>query len=94
MYININCEEFVEAFDRMDRSSNFTVTGRKALFEYLEQLQNDTSQVIELDVIALCCEYKESTDDEFRSSYTEVDPNTCEHIIAQLNNGHWLFRNF
>lgn len=52
-------DEFVDSFDRCNRSNNFSVQGRAALFEYLEQLEDDLGEEIELDVIALCCEYSE-----------------------------------
>lgn len=33
--------------------------GRFALFEYLEDLESGTGEEIELDVIAICCDYSE-----------------------------------
>jgi hypothetical protein len=55
----INSYEFERAFVDMNRSEQFSYAGRNALFEYLEQLEEDTGEEIELDVIALCCEYAE-----------------------------------
>ena len=52
--------DFDDAFS-MNRSDSFSYHGRKALFEYLEQLEEDCDMEIELDVIALCCEYSEYT---------------------------------
>ena len=51
--------EFVDAFDKVNRSSHFSYEGRQALFEYLEQLEEDTGEEIELDVIAFCSDYSE-----------------------------------
>lgn len=46
----------------MDRKENFSIEGRRALFEYLEQLEDDCGEEIEFDCVALCCEYSEYAD--------------------------------
>ena len=51
--------QFIEAFDRMDRGNNFSQGGRSFLFEYLCECEEGTGEEIELDVIALCCEWSE-----------------------------------
>ena len=38
---------------------NFTYEGKKALFEYLENLEEKTGEKIELDIVALCSKYTE-----------------------------------
>jgi len=57
---NICFCEFCDAFRDMDRNENFSYEGKRALFDYLEQYSEDTGQDIELDVIALCCDYYEN----------------------------------
>lgn len=57
MFQTVTSSDFCNAFDRADRSANFSYKSRTALFEHLEDVAPDT----ELDVIALCCEYEEST---------------------------------
>jgi hypothetical protein len=51
--------EFVQAFDDYNRGDSFSIAGRRALFDYLDQLGDDIGQEIELDVIAICCDYSE-----------------------------------
>jgi len=94
MFIEVNFHAFQDAFRHCDRQEQFTYTAQRALFEYLEQLEEDMGEKIELDVIALCCEYAEATDCEFRESYPDENPEDCEHVIASLDNGHWLYRQF
>lgn len=94
MYLDINFHAFQDAFKHADRKENFTCTAQRALFDYLEQLEEDLDEKIELDVIALCCEYAEATDCEFREDYPDENPEDCEHMIAKLDNGHWLYRQF
>jgi len=54
--------EFVNRFDEIDRSNNFTHWGRVALFKHLEQYEEDTGTELEFDPIALCCEFSEYED--------------------------------
>lgn len=51
--------QFCDAFTAMDRQDTYTYAGKRALFDYLEELEGDTGEEIELDVVALCCEYTE-----------------------------------
>jgi len=41
------------------RPDNFTRAGLFALVEYLEEYEESTGETIELDVIAICCDYRE-----------------------------------
>ena len=43
----------------MGRGDQFSYEAKSALFEYLEEYEQDTETEIELDVIALCCDYSE-----------------------------------
>ncbi len=94
MDIEVNFHAFQDAFRSCGRQEQFTYTAQRALFDYLEDLENDCGVEIELNVVALCCEYAESTDCEFRECYPDIDPDNCEHIIAHLDNGHWLYQQF
>lgn len=70
MYTDVNFNDFRDAFRRFDRLDNFTYEGARALFDYLEQYEEDTGERIELDVIALCCEYNEYENlEEFQRDY-------------------------
>ena len=69
MKTSINKYEFRDAFARMGRSNNFSYDGLGVLFDYFESFEEDTGEEIELDVIAICCEFNESTPDEIRADY-------------------------
>lgn len=56
---SIGLNQFQDAFKNMGRDNQFSRAGLRALFEYLEQYEQDTGEEIELDVIALCCDYSE-----------------------------------
>lgn len=51
--------EFVRAFDEFNRSENFSIPARRALYEYLTDMEDETEQETELDVIAICCDFSE-----------------------------------
>lgn len=94
MYLSVNFHAFQDAFRHCDRQEQFTYTAQRALFDYLEQYEEEFGESMELDVIALCCEYAEATEDEFKDSYPDENVDDCEHIIARLSNGHILYRQF
>jgi hypothetical protein len=50
---------FIEAFRACGRESQFSVHALRALFDHLERWEEDTDTELELDPIALCCEWSE-----------------------------------
>ena len=64
--------DFRNAF-RSIRPDNFSYEGLTALYEYLNELSEDLGEDIELDVIALCCDYTEYSEDEARREFN-IDP--------------------
>ena len=68
---NVNFGRFVDAF--RIRKENFSHKGLRALFDYLEQCEEDTGEEMELDVIGLCCEYAEYESlEDIQKDYSEV----------------------
>lgn len=68
MKVTLSRHEFVRMFDTYNRSNNFSVEAREALFDYFEEIDAD----MELDVIAVCCEYSEYESlEEFQKDYSE-----------------------
>ena len=59
MKTTVSRYDFERAFADFNRQDNFTYEGLGLLFDYLEEYEQDSGQEIELDVIALCCEYAE-----------------------------------
>lgn len=73
----IDEHEFVQAFDDYNRSDNFTIAARRALFDYYEDYSDSTGQPFELDVIAICCDWSELSEDEIRTDY-DLSPEELE----------------
>jgi len=76
--------------------NNFSYEGLQELFAYYEQLENDTGEQIELDVVAICCEWTEyESKQEMLETYgmenrEEIENNTT---VLKVKN-HYLVRNF
>ena len=50
---------FVEAFRHAGRETQFSVPARRALFAHLEEFEEESGKELELDPIAICCEFAE-----------------------------------
>lgn len=61
----INASDFMQAFHNFNRYDQFGYQALNVLFEYLEECDPD----MELDVIALCCEYSHESWKEIASDY-------------------------
>lgn len=56
----ISFSQFHDAFKLWETyKDNFTYNGLHALFDYLEEYEQSTGEEVELDVVALCCDYAE-----------------------------------
>ena len=74
MKTSVNFCDFQDAFSRMNRGNNFTYEGLRALFDYLERYEEECDAEVELDVIALCCEYTEySNIEEVKENYDGIE---------------------
>ena len=51
------------------RPNNFTVSGLRVLFDYLDELSDDCGQAFEFDAIAIACEYSEMDAIEIYNRY-------------------------
>ena len=59
LIIKADVNDFIRRFDEMGRKDQFSYDGKVALYDHLNNLSDDTGDDIELDVIALCCEWSE-----------------------------------
>jgi len=75
--------DFERAFERL---GNFSYHGLDALFNYLEDFEDSTGEEVELDVIALCCEYTEYVDFEhFQNKYYTREQIHNEDCIMNID---------
>lgn len=66
----INFSQFCDSFEGSYKD-HFSYKGKQALFDYLEEYEDSCDTEVELDVVALCCEYTEYEDaEEYDRAYT------------------------
>jgi len=62
--------DFIRAFENAGRKDQFTREALIALYEHFEQLEADTGEELELDVIGICCDYCEDTFENIAENYS------------------------
>ena len=60
MKTTVSIYDFRRAFEQC-RPDNFSYEGLGLLFAYFEELEESMGEELELDVIAVCCDYAEDT---------------------------------
>ncbi len=69
----INFNQFIDSFGDSYKD-NFSYEGKRALFDYLENYEEETDEEIELDPVALCCEYTEYESlKELQENYNDIE---------------------
>ena len=71
--------DFINEFKAYERMDNFSIEGLRILFESLEEMAIDCKMNIEMDVIALCCEYNEDTLADIIDNHS-IDVSDCIDI--------------
>ena len=110
MIQTIGKSQFIDAFCNAGRQDQFSYDALCAMFEYIESYEDDSGEQVELDVIALCCEWAEGDYTEIAGDYDiEIDAtNTSEENTekvmeyleensphaVELDNGKILFVQF
>lgn len=76
--------EFIDTL-RADEYVKWSYGAAKALYEYFEQYEDDTGEDIELDPVAIRCEFSEyTTCDEAASNYFEYEGMEYDEDGAEL----------
>jgi hypothetical protein len=60
MHIIVTKNIFIDSFNSV-RPENFNYSGLSALFEYFDDMDDLGGESIELDVIAICCDFSQYT---------------------------------
>lgn len=95
----ISKTEFVCCFSDYGRGDNFSVDGRDSLFDYLESLEENTGEEIELDVIAICCDFTEYDSlEDFNEAYNKdfesIDQIEEETTVIRINDKSFIIQNY
>ena len=82
-----NARQFQDAFHHAGRADNFSYEGMGLLFDYLEECDPD----MELDVVAICCDYSEDSPQDIVESYgiesddDEMEPSEAATAYLESN---------
>ena len=81
---SVNFSQFVDAFHAHDRYDQFGYQALRVIFDYLEQYEDDMGEEMELDVIAICCDYNLMSHDdiarEYRIDLSHLDAEDDDYI--------------
>ena len=107
MKTTVNFYDFRNAFQAI-RPDNFTIEGLIVLFDYLESYEEETGEEIDLDIIALCCDYTEAlprtiahdynieviagVDDPMKTVLAYLEDHTC--VVGVTDSGRIIYKNF
>tara|TARA_R100001132_G_C3188809_1_gene41738 strand:+ start:184 stop:486 length:303 start_codon:yes stop_codon:yes gene_type:complete len=66
---------FINWFRQSDTyKDNFSFFAQASLYDYFEELEEDTGEKIEFDPVAICCEYSEYENiEEYNKDYEPVE---------------------
>ena len=88
MKTHVSLSDFHDAFISANRQDNFSYEGRELLFNYLEEYEEAMETEIELDVVALCCEYDELSTTDILRDYDIDTIGVDEDDLAEEVVGH------
>lgn len=75
----VTFSSFIDDFRAMNRYDQFGYKALRVIFDYLEEYEESTGEEIELDVIAICCDYATQHWADIASDYQiEIDENENE----------------
>lgn len=77
MKTTVNRYDFERAFADAGRKEQFSYEAMGLLFDYFEQLEDSIGEEIELDVIAICCDYNEEMVADIARNYS-IDLNDAD----------------
>jgi hypothetical protein len=90
----IGLSQFTDAFMAI-RPNNFSYEGLTWLFDWIEEQENNEGIEQELDVIALCCDFSESSYEEVIKDYDLADdeyedPETMQQAVIDYLNSETI----
>jgi len=99
LYQTVNESNFIDMFISMNRENNFSYGGISALYQYLEELSESIGEDVEIDIIALCCEFTEYDNlEEFQSAYGDnyktIEKIEYQTTVIMINDDSFIIRDF
>lgn len=81
IYETVTEEHFINALQKI-RPDNYSYEGLKALYEYFNNLSEDTGQDLYFDEIAICCDFTEYKNfEEIKNDYSDIS--SIDDLLGQ-----------
>ncbi len=93
---SINFSQFVDAFHAHARYDQFGYQALRVIFDYMEEYEESTGEELELDVIAICCDYTVQGHTGIAQDYSidlseaDGDADAEEQIVLDYLNDHTM----
>ena len=87
---SVNFTIFVDAFHKHNRYEQFGYSALRVIFDYLEDFEAIIGEELELDVIAICCDYSVDAWQDIAANYSidvseyEEEDEKEEHVRNYL----------
>lgn len=104
MIKTLSQSEFIEETNKFSESykDKFSYEGKQALYEHLADWEDETGEQIELDYIALCCDFTEYVSfEELQESYPDItdfeqlnERTTVIPVDDAMKEEHFIIQNF
>ena len=92
--------QFIDAFKSWDTYKNqFSYEGLKALFEWFEELENDIGEEMELDVVAICCDFTEyenlkQYNNDYGKEYEGIDEIADDTTLIKIDDERFIIQQY
>ena len=98
MKVTINETQFIDKFMQL-RPNNFSYDGLIALFEWVEQYEEDTETEMELDVIGICCDFSEYDNlkdfqQDYSKDYESIEEIENETLVIPIDDESFIIQQF
>jgi hypothetical protein len=96
MKTSVSFNDFIDAFHAFDRYDQFGYKALRVIFDYLEEYEESTGEEVELDVIAICCDYTVQGHTGIAQDYSidlsgaDGDADDEEQIVLDYLNDHTM----
>ena len=88
MKTTVTFSDFVDSFRNYGREDQFSYQALRVLYDFFEDMDESCGTEIELDVIAICCEFCESTADEIIEDYG-IEGFREDNAVSAITGSQW-----
>ena len=98
MFTNITRSEFSDTFTQSDTyKNNFSYDGLTALYEWHNDLEEDTGEPIQFDMIGICCDFNEyesldKFNEDYGKNFKTIDEIAEETTVIKIDDERFIIQ--